>query len=193
MGGLTSSIGGLMNAVSVAQNVAGLVSGGINQQVGIRQQEEADKLALQQLQKQQALQQQQTAESQALERERIALQAAQVKEDRRAALKRAVARQRAQYGAGGISSGGSAQAVLLGMYDETEDELAQREALDRLRSKALDQSLEHRSSLNLLQQEQMRQKKALMGMSLPVQRITGAVDTGLGLIHEGLSAYKKFS
>ena len=52
---------------------------------------------------------------------------------------RAVARQRANFGSSGISSdSGSGQAVLLGLFDETEDELARREQLDNLRNRALD-------------------------------------------------------
>ena len=119
-------------------------------------------LALQQLQERQALASAQLAQDNALEREQIALAAAQDEEDRRDALRRAVARQRAQFGASGISQGGgSSQAVLLGLFDETEEELAQREALDNLRLSALDLGQAQNTSLNLLQATQLSERQSL--------------------------------
>lgn len=142
-------------AVSKVVNTVQTLSGNDNQS---RQED----LALRQLQERQRLDAQQLAQDNALERERIALQASQSEDERRAALKRAVARQRAQFGASGISqSGGSSQAVLLGLFDETEDELARREQLDNLRNTALDQDLSQLSSLNLLQATQLAQRNNL--------------------------------
>jgi hypothetical protein len=118
--------------------------------------------ALRQLQERQALQQQQTAQSAALEKQRLATEAAQNESKRRAALRRAVARQRASFGAQGIGSGGgSSQAVLLGLFDETEDELAQRAEMDRLRTQALDLDSNQQNSLNLLQTTQLAQRNRL--------------------------------
>lgn len=142
-------------AVSKVVNTVQTLSGNDNQS---RQED----LALRQLQERQRLDAQQLAQDNALERERIALQASQSEDERRAALKRAVARQRAQFGASGISqSGGSSQAVLLGLFDETEDELTRREQLDNLRNTALDQDLSQLSSLNLLQATQLAQRNNL--------------------------------
>jgi hypothetical protein len=78
-------------------------------------------------------------------------------------LKRAVARQRAAYGASGIeaNSSGSAQAVLLGLFDESEEEKNQREKLDTLRLNAIDQDVDQRSRLNVLQRTQLAEKQRL--------------------------------
>jgi len=149
---LTSAVGAVNTAVGAIQTLSGNSA-----------QDRSDDLALEQLQARQRLEQSQLSQDNALERERIALAAAQDDEDRRAALKRAVARQRASFGSSGISqgSGGSANAVLLGLFDETEDELNNREALDNLRSRALDLDASQTRSLNVLQATQLRERQNL--------------------------------
>lgn len=102
----------------------------------------SDDLALQQLQETQVLQAQQQADTIALQKQSIAEQAAQDEEDRLATLRRAVASQRASYGASGISSAsGSSEAVLLGLIEENEDESESSEAANVLKLQALDQGL----------------------------------------------------
>ena len=151
LGTIAGTLGTVNQIVSTVQALSGNSSA-----------EREQELALRQLQERQNLQAQQLAQDTALERERIALQSAQDEEERRTALRRAVARQRAQFGSQGVSSGGgSSQAVLLGLFDETEDELARRESLDNLRSRALDLDVSQNSSLNLLQAEQLRQRQKL--------------------------------
>lgn len=125
-----------------------------------RQKAEQD-MALRQLQQQQALQQKHMAAQNALEKDKIAAQAARSEEERRAVLKRAVARQRANFGTQGVASGGSAQAVLLGLFDESEDEKQERERMDTFRLSALDQGLSQSQSLNLLQAQQLRERQKL--------------------------------
>lgn len=118
--------------------------------------------ALAQLQEQQALEQQQVAQNAALEKQKIAVQAAQSEEQRRAALKRAVAMQRAVYGASGVgSNGGSSEAVLLGLYEESDGERQKREQLDALKATAIDNDLAQKSSLNLLQATQLAERNNL--------------------------------
>ena len=153
--GLTSLVGTL-NTVNQIANTVQTLSGNSPAK------QEQD-LALKQLQERQRLTAAQLAQGNALERERIAIQAAQDEEDRRASLRRAVARQRAQFGASGVSqgSGGSSQAVLLGLFDETETELAQREQLDNLRNRALTLDGAQGKSLNLLQATQLSQRQKL--------------------------------
>lgn len=121
----------------------------------------SDNQALSQLQERQRLQQQQLDQSVALDRERIGLNAAQDDESRRAALRRAVARQRAQFSSSGVSSGGSSDAVLLGYASESEDELAQRTQLDNLRYRALDSEVAQQRSMNLLQATQLAERQNL--------------------------------
>lgn len=66
--------------------------------------------------------------------ERLALDGAEAERRRRVALRRAVARQRAQLGAQGIStSDGSGEAILLGLVDEAEEDRRQAKRLDRLK------------------------------------------------------------
>ncbi|MCF8496732.1 MAG: hypothetical protein K9G62_08740, partial [Alphaproteobacteria bacterium] len=125
--------------------------------------EAQQKLALRQLQEQQKLQQSQIEAGTAIERERLTLSAQTAEDARRTALRRAVARQRAQFGASGTGNagGGSGQAALLGLFDESEDELRSRERLDSLRSQALDQDLSNRASLNVLQRTQLQERQKL--------------------------------
>jgi len=159
MGAITPIASGLTSAVStlntisqvvgVAQTLSGSSGSGKNQDVALRQ-----------LQERQRLEEAQRSQQNALESERIALQSSQDEEDRQRSLRRAVARQRASFGGSGISSaGGSSQAVLLGLFDENEEELNQREQLDSLRNRALDLDASQASSLNLLQATQLRQRQ----------------------------------
>lgn len=120
-------------------------------------------LALQQLQQRQEGEMRLAQEDAEQKRAQIAFDAQGAEDARRAALKRAVARQRATFGASGIdaNSSGSAQAVLLGLYDESESERSRREELDTLRYGALDQGLAQRNSTNVLERTQLAQQQQL--------------------------------
>lgn len=151
LGQIASTIGTVNQIVSTVQTLGG--NGGAE-----RQQE----LALRQLQEKQALQSQQLNAQSQLEREKIAVQALADEQDRQRALRRAVARQRANFGGQGINSNsGSAQAILLGLFDESEEELVQRESLDNLKSRAIDLDLANQSSLNVLQRTQLQERQKL--------------------------------
>jgi len=116
--------------------------------------------ALRQMEAQDALEEQQRAESNALQKAQIDADARTAEADRRRALRSAVARQNARTGASGIVSGdGSSEAVILGLFNESEEEAKQREESDALRKAALDQDLEQRQSLNLLQREQFAEQQ----------------------------------
>lgn len=171
-------MGGMTPVISQGLSIAGALTGGagvpflssatqllgaynvITDQSGKQMRAEQD-LALSQLQAQQKLQAEQLAAQTALDKQKIATDAAAAEQDRRNALKRAVARQRASFGAQGVSSGGSSSAVLLGLFDESEDERKDREVLDTLKTAALDQQISQNESLNLLQQQQLREKQKL--------------------------------
>ena len=165
MGAITPIASGLTTLVG-ALSTANQIVGSIQTLTGNSSQSQAQDLALEQLQERQALSAAQLAQNNALESERVALEAAQDQEDRLAALRRAVARQRASFGGSGISqgSGGSSQAVLLGLFDETQDDLAQREQLDALRSTALDLDASQANSLNLLQATQLKERQNLTNL-----------------------------
>lgn len=152
-GGILPVLGGLTKAVST---VSGAI-GAVNFITGRDQ----DK-ALDMLKQRQKLAQAQLEAGTALEKEKLVAQSEADNQSRLTALRRAVARQRAQFGARGVgSSGGSSNAVLLGLFDETEEELAQRERLDSIRTKALDLDVSNSRSLNLLQATQLAQKQNL--------------------------------
>jgi hypothetical protein len=119
-------------------------------------------LALKQLRAQQTLGEANAAEQAALDRQKFSADAASADADRRAALRRAMARQRAQFGAQGLSADdGSGEAVLLGMFDESEQEKAKRDQLDNLRFQALDQDLEQQRKINVLQRAQLKERQNL--------------------------------
>lgn len=125
-------------------------------------------LTLAQLQAQQKLQQKQVEANAALRKQEIQAKAVQDEKDRQSALRRAVARQNARFGAGGISSGsGSSEAVLLGLFQESETEKQRREELDTLRAQAIDLDVAQSNSLNVLQRTQLQQKQQLQRAQLP--------------------------
>lgn len=99
-------------------------------------------------------------------RQQIDLDAATTEAARQAALRRAVARQRATFGARGISpDSGSAEAVLLGLYHESEDDRIQREKLDRMRQNALTDDLNQKRQRNLLERTQLAEAQKLQLLS----------------------------
>lgn len=162
--GALAGIGGVLPVLTGVTSVLGAVDRAASavHTFGGGDQVKSDKLALRQLQARQTLEAQQNADKTALEKQRLTDQAAADEDSRQAALRRAVARQRAQFGAQGIgSTGGSAQAVLLGLFDESEADREQRERQDSLRAQALDLTLEQDRSLNLLQATQLAQKAQL--------------------------------
>ena len=180
--------------LSMYQQGIGLIDSLVSNETSYKQNVRSEDVALEQLQAQQALQQQQNMQNVALEKRQIAAQSEINEQNRRAALKRAVARQRAQFGGSGISQGsGSSEAVLLGMFNETEEELAQREQLDTLRSGALDQRLAQSRSLNTLQYEQLRQRQKLNDVTSSYGRYKNLVDTGVQAIDIGERWYEVMS
>jgi hypothetical protein len=119
-------------------------------------------LALEQLQARQAQEYREAQEKAVLEKDRINANAAEAERLRKNALKRAVARQRAAFGASGVQAGnGSSEAVLLGLFDESEEEKKSREKMDRLRNLSLDQGLSTLRSANTLTRTHLAQRQKL--------------------------------
>jgi hypothetical protein len=155
---LTSIIGAVRTAVNFIENPASLNP--FNTQSGLV--EKQQELALRQLQAQQKVEAQNAAAQADLQRRQIAASAQEQQDQAQAALMRAVAKQRASFGAQGISPGeGSAQAVLLGLYDQSEEQQADQQRLDNLRYAAIDQNLSNRYNVDVLQRTQLRQKQKL--------------------------------
>lgn len=149
MGALTSVITPLFQIGSVLGSVAGMVQPYVSDKQERKQQQQTQALLLRQAQQDAALQK---------EQQRITTE--QSDSQRRTALKRAMARQRANFGAQGVGSdNGSSEAVLLGMFSESDEERANREKIDALRTQAIDQNIGQRQQLNLLQQTQLREKQ----------------------------------
>ncbi len=157
MGGLSSLATTAIQALGVANSVIGTIDS-YQDRSGNRQYE--------QIQAQNNLTMQNAAEQAALQREQIRLAGEQAETQRRAALRRAVAKQRAAYGSSGIGSGGgSAQAVLLGMFDESEEDLNQRNALDALNTASVNQGYTQAQRVNTLQLTQLRERGRLKNLS----------------------------
>ena len=167
MGAITPTITGLTSAISAVDTLVDTVSNiadppkppADNSAEILRAQQ---RLALQQLKAQQDAGARAAADEAALSHEKILADAKTAEGERLAALRRAVARQRASYGAGGIDSGdGSAEAVLLGLFEESDEDRRRRERLDDIRNRALDQDIAARQSLDVLQQTQLKQRQQL--------------------------------
>ncbi len=157
IGGITSTLNTIDNFVDTVQDFGGQDTRRASSNLQAEQ-----TLALQQLQQQQGLQQQQAAQQAALRLQQQQAETQSAEERRQRALRSAVAKQRASFGGSGISSaGGSAEAVLLGLFDESEEELAQRQRLAQLSSAALSQGLAEQRSLNILQATQLQERQNL--------------------------------
>jgi hypothetical protein len=159
-----SSAGGIFAALPTAVNAINTLtghseSGSSNEKdIYLAQQQ----MALKQLQQSQQLQLRDLQEQTALSRAKIAADAAKDEQDRLSSLRRAVARQRASAGVSGISSGdASSQAILLGLYNESDEERAQRERQDAIRNTVLDQGLASQQRANILESAQLRDKQKL--------------------------------
>ena len=167
MGGLSSVTNGLNRVISTASTINRAVSLG-RQFSGQdrRDNQRAQTQALEQLAAQQRLEQQQAAQDVALERQKLAVQAADDERQRQDSLKRAVSRRRASLGAQGVSpDDGSGQAVLLGLFAESEAERQTRAELDSLRATALSQELSNRQARDLLRLTQLEEKNRLKRLS----------------------------
>nr|BDD44018.1 hypothetical protein 11 [Alphaproteobacteria bacterium] len=156
-GGLFPLVSNITRMAALVDNVSGNAEDARRDQIRAEQD-----LALEQLKNRQALQESHLAQSNALDKQQNALVLQQADEERRAALRRAVARQRASFGSQGVgSNGGSSEAVLLGLFEESEAEQERRNKLDQTRSAAMDNNLGQTRSLNLLQATQLAERQKL--------------------------------
>lgn len=161
------SIGSVLTAADFLTKTASFAMQATGNSPAQRQSKKQNELALAQLKAQQDLQMRNIRQNAALDREKIALEAQSAESERLAALRRAVSRQRASFGAQGVgSAGGSSQAVLLGLFDESDAEKQKREQLDGLRLSAIDQTITQQKNLNLLQREQLAQKNKVGQLSI---------------------------
>jgi hypothetical protein len=167
MGGFTPILSTLGRAVSLANTVNSAVNIG-KQWSGADAGDEKKAMAqaeasLKAQQKLEMAQAQQDAERQ---RTQIKLDAAEAERVRQDALRRAVAKRKAEFGAAGIDSGdGSAEAVLLGLANDSDKDEAARASIDALKLAAIDDSLAQRRARNLLELTDLKSKNALRDLS----------------------------
>lgn len=162
MGALTPVASGLNSITSTigAVNALNSAIGNIGR-TGSASMDAQQDLAMKQLKAQQQAAMKTAQEQANLSAAQIAATAASNETARRTALKRAVSRQRAQFGSQNVSDGGSSEAVLLGMFAESDTEREDRERIDGLRLAALDQDLAAQSRLNILQRAQLQERQKL--------------------------------
>jgi colicin import membrane protein len=157
LGSILPILGGITTAVTTIDRTMQMI-GDFGEDSQRRQQEQA----LRHLQENQRLEYEHLTQKNAQGRAEIALNAELAEKERRESLRRAVSRKRAEFGSSGIgSASGSAEAVLLGMFEESKEERETREQLDTMRSRALDLNESQKKSLNLLQATQLAQKQRL--------------------------------
>lgn len=102
-------------------------------------------------------------------RNRLAqLQQTQAAEEQRRveALRRAMAKHRASFGARGVTAaGGSGEAILLGLVGESDRERQTAIAADRLQTQALQQRVSDLNRRNLLEQSQLAERHRIQRLS----------------------------
>jgi len=162
------------NVISTIAPIANVVSRGVDffdSDTG-----RAD-LNLAQLEQRNRIEQQQAAQKAALDKQELQAKAEIAEKTRRDALKRAVSRQRARFGSSGVSAnGGSSEAVLLGLFEESDTDRSERERLDTLRVNAIDQNLSQSKRVNTLQREQLKQTQNLKNQIDPLDAVKGFFD-----------------
>lgn len=157
MGGLTSLASTAIQAIGAANTVIGAID---------KYQNGSGRTQYDQTKAQNDLILKNAKEQASLQKEQMRINADAAETERRNALRRAIAKQRAQFGASGISQGdGSSQAVLLGMFDESDEERQQREALDALKTASIDQNVGQQARVNTLQLTQLQEKNRLNKVS----------------------------
>lgn len=155
---LTSLVGAVRQVANFVENPASLNPFNTSSDLVAKQQAEAMK----ELQQKQQLEERKAQSDAGLQKAQLAAESRASQDQTQAALMRAVAKQRAQFGAKGISPDeGSAQAVLLGLYKQNDQQLADQERIDNLRNAAIDQNLNDQYALDVLQRTQLAQKQKL--------------------------------
>lgn len=164
--GSLNGIGSVLQPILTMTGIPGMILGVGNT---LAQQQEArnalrsqQDTALAQLQARQSLEEAGAAENAALQKAQIASDAATADTRRKAALRRAVARQKTLFSSQGIGGAdGSNEAVLLGLYNDSDEDAAAQSRADSLRVAALDQSAAQRRQKNLLEAAQLSEQQNL--------------------------------
>lgn len=97
--------------------------------------------------------------------------------ERRERLRQTLASQRAQFGAQGLGGGGSADAVLKGLADETERTIQDDRDLLSLSFEGLNSQLEQRRRRNLLDLSDYRRRTAFGALQRGLGGLTSLLDS----------------
>lgn len=164
MGSIVPIAAQAAQAFQTAGTIASTISAGANVLNAFDRGDQG--LSASQLSERQAIEERNATQQANLERQELFEKAKVVETERRNALKRAVSRQRAQFGSSGISSNsGSSEAVLLGFFDESDEQRQSRENLDQIRLSAIDQKLSQVKRVNTLQRTQQASQNKLKEIS----------------------------
>lgn len=162
-----------LSAVKTIGTVASLANQGMNLFGNSATQNSQQALA--HLQQQQKLNQQNLIAENNLRKQEILLDAGEAERIRRQSLKRAVAKRKAEFGSSGIAIGdGSSEAVLLGLFQDSEAERLKNAQADQLRFQTLDQSVTNKKRLNTLTRTQEAEKAKLTNASNPFEQVRAA-------------------
>lgn len=124
--------------------------------------ERQQRQTLEALQKRQVLDEQNAAQNVILTKQELQAKADELERQRRLSLKRAISKQNADFGSKGIATGdGSTEAVLLGLFENSDEERKTNERLDRIRQQSLDQGLAQKSAVNTLERTTLAEKQRL--------------------------------
>lgn len=153
MAGFTSIASTAMQIFSTASSLAKTVET-YNDKSGVRE-IERNRLALDNL-----------AQTNALRKEQNRLDLQDKERDRQERLRAALAKQRAAFGASGTgSSSGSAQASLLRLFDESEQDGQAMSEAASIQNRILDQEYANRQSINMLEETQLKERRRLGGVT----------------------------
>lgn len=166
---LAGGVGAVTSGMTALEQAQALLSGSDRDREADREaalsahrQVQQEALALGQLRSQQALDVAQLTDDTALRQEQVAAQAERAEAERQEDLRRALSEQRARFGAFGIAgAGGSSDAVLLGLLNDSDELRAARDRVLALQRQGFDQSLSHAQDLNMLQRTQLLERQDL--------------------------------
>lgn len=165
MGTLTSTLGTITKTLGTVSTLTNQISAlaGIEDRSQRKAQAAQQNLAMKNLQQSQQLSEKQAATQAQLNRDKIALDAKTENQRKLNALKKSVARQNVQFASSGIGGGqtGSREAVLLGLSNETNDDLANQSQLDQLRYNTIDNDLYELQQSNILVRTQLAERQRL--------------------------------
>jgi len=162
MAGLTSIASTAMQALSFANTVIGGIDSYKDSGREYKQMQQKNALELKNLQNKTAY-----------EKAQMRLDAEQDDAERREKLRRAIAKQRAQYGASGIDAdSGSAAAYLLGIENLSDEQRAEREALLAMKSSILEENYNSMKRVNTLELTQLKERNKLKKPQSVLQSLT---------------------